>query len=379
MKRRSASEGSIFHRPDGRWEARMQVGYRGGSRLRKSYYGRTRREVQDKLVAAQRALQLGVVPVDERQRVGDYLQWWLLDKKSTVRASTWASYEGIVRLHLIPSLGRVPLAKLTPGHVNALLTEKLAQGLSSRRVQYIHAVIRHALTQAVRLEIVSRNVAVQVTPPRVKQYQVRPLTEDEARRLLQAAKGERFEALYVLSVCTGLRQGEALALQWADLDLDTAELAIRGSLQRINGSLVIAEPKTERSRRTVKLPQLAVEALRVHRRRQGEDRLKAGSKWQDHGFIFATAKGTPFDASGVTRDFHALLAKAGLPRVRFHDLRHTSATLMMVNGVHPRTVMEILGHSQIGLTMNTYSHVTPSLMADAADRLDLLLGRDKAS
>lgn len=381
MARRGAGEGNIYRRADGRWCGRLNLGYAGGKRLRKHFYGTTRREVQEKLTRAANDLQLGLpVGMDGRQTLGQFLHLWLRDVvRPSVRPSTYISYEMQVRLYIVPELGRVTLSKLSAQQVQGLLNRKLADGLSPRSVHHIRAVLRRALNQAMRWDFVPRNVATRVDAPRVPHREVKPLTPEEARRFLDATRSDRLGPLYAVALAVGLRQGEALALDWADVDLEARTLVVRRALQRIDGKLQFVEPKTSRSRRTVTLPSKIVAELRAHRLRQLEERLWAGSRWQEHGLVFTTTIGTPLDGSNVTHRLQAILERAGLPRMRFHDLRHAAASLLLAQGISPRVVMEILGHSQISLTLNTYSHVIPALQSAAADQMDkLLIGPEQA-
>lgn len=223
--------------------------------------------------------------------------------------------------------------------------------------------------------MVARNVATLVDVPRVQRPEVQPFSLEQARTILDAIRGNRFEALYSVALAVGLRRGEALGLRWDDVDLDAGTLKVRTALQRIDGKLQLVEPKTSRSRRTIALPDMAVAALRSHRARQLQERLLAGSRWQDTGMVFTTSIGTYMEPRNLTRHFNRTVKNAGLPPKRFHDLRHTCASLLLAQGVHARVVMEILGHSQIGLTMDTYSHVAPSLQRDAAGRMNDALTR----
>jgi integrase len=375
VARRAPNEGTITKRKDGRWHARVHLGYRDGKRLRKSLYGRSRREVQQKLTKALHDIDRGVqLATNERLPVGDFLDRWLADDvRHRVRPLTLRSYTAIVNQHLKPAFGSTPLRKLEPRQVQSLLGRKLEAGLSSRRVQYIHAVLRASLNKAERWGLVTRNVAKLVDPPRVNRPELRPLGPAELQRLFVAVRDHRWEALYVLAAATGMRQGELLGLQWAHVDLQGRTLQVRTALQRIDGELRLVEPKTARSRRRIALPQIAVEALQRHRRRQAEERLLAGTDWAASDFVFTTSRGTPIDAASVTRALKRLLKDAGLRDQRFHDLRHACASLMVAQGVHPRVVMEALGHSQISLTMNTYSHVLPEAQKQAADLLDSVL------
>jgi integrase len=375
MARRGPNEGNIYQRADGRWEARLHLGYQGGRRVRKSFYGHTRRAVQEQLTRALRDVQRGLpLASEDRMTVEQYLRRWLAETvKPAVRPSTYRSYEMLVRVHLVPELGRIALGKLMPQEVQRLLNSKLADGLSPRSVHHLHAVLRRALNQAYRWELIPRNVALLVDPPRVPSFEVRPLTPDQARLFLDAAAGNRLGALFVVALALGLRQGEVLGLSWEDIDLQARTLTVRRSLQRIDGVLRLVEPKTSRSRRMLTVPTLVVDALRAHRTRQLEERLWAGARWREYDLVFTSTIGTPLDGTNVTHRLHILLEQAGLPRQRFHDLRHACASLLLAQGVHPRVVMETLGHSQISLTMNTYSHVMPDLKSEAAERMQAIL------
>ena len=310
----------------------------------------------------------------ERQTVGQFLTRWLEDSaKPCIRPSTYRSYEQMVRVHLIPGLGRHPLSKLTPQHVQEYLNAKLASGLAAHTVRYQHAILRRVLGQAERWKLVPHNVAKLVTPPRVERPDIPILTLEQARQLLQAAKGERLEALFTVALTLGLLQGEALGLCWQDVDLETGELRVRVALQRVNGKLQLVEPKTLRGRRALPLPPSVVLALREHRRNQLEERLAAGPEWQDSGLVFTTTIGTPLDATNVVRRFRRVLTGAGLARMRYHDLRHACASLLLAQGVELRTIMEVLGHSQLSTTAEIYVHVLPALQRDAANRMEALL------
>src|SRR5579884_3830581 len=284
-KRRGHHEGTIRQRADGRWEAQVSMP-RG---KRKSYYGKTRREAQDKLRAALRDLDAGLDLAAGRQTVGQFLDRWLADvAKPSVRPSTYESYAGHVRNHLKPALGHIQLAKLTPQQVQTMLTEKTAAGLSPRTVQYIRAVLRRALGQAMKWGLVARNVATLTEPPRSAKKPVQPLTAEQARAFLDFTKDDRLGPLFHVAITTGLRQGELFGLRWPDVDLAAGTLTVRHALQRINGKPTLVAPKTDKSRRTVTLPASAVAALREQRKRQLQERLLAGSRWQDWGLVFAS-------------------------------------------------------------------------------------------
>jgi integrase len=254
------------------------------------------------------------------------------------------------------------------------LNRKHAEGLAPLTVRQIRSVLRNALNQALRWGLVTRNVAALAEPPKVEAYEGTALTVDQARLFIQACRGDRLEVLFTVALTLGLRQGEALGLHWEDVDLEAGLLRVRWQVQRIGGKLTVRELKTKRSRRTLPLPPFAVAALREHRARQLAERLQAGSDWQDRGLVFTTPTGGPLDAQGVIRTFRRLRGSVeGLPIFTFHDTRRTCSSLLTAQGVHPRVVMEILGHTKIGITMETYTQVVPELMRDAVGQMERLL------
>jgi len=377
MARRGRNEGTIRQRRDGRWEARLVITDAEGRRGRRSFLGRTRTDVRDKLQEAMRAEATGIAVPSTRLTVAHFLaQWLAVVAKPSVRPTTFVIYESICRLHLVPGLGQVSLARVTPQQVQAFLNAKSAAGCSPRSVAMYRAVLRQALGQAERWGLVTRNVAKLTDAPRVPRRLIRPLDPDQARTFIEAIRGDRFEALYLVALGAGLRQGEILGLSWADVDLEAGTLTVRQALQRVGGKLVLVEPKSVTSHRAVALPGVVLDGLRRHRVRQLEERLGGGAGWRgnDWDLVFTTTVGTPLDGIAVTRRFQSLLESAGLPHQRFHDLRHACASLLIAKGVSPRVVMETLGHSQISLTMNTYSHVTSALGRAAAERMNELLG-----
>jgi len=368
--KRANGEGTIYRRKDGRWAAAVSLD-RG---VRKHFLGRTREEVARKLAVGLKASHDGVPLPNERLTTAQFLRDWLQSARPSVRVSTYDRYEQLLRLHALPALGRIPLARLTPQHLQRLYAEKLASGLSPRSVHHLHAVLHRALRQASCWGVVPRNVADLVAPPRGQRRQMSCLSPDQARTLLATASGDRLEAVYALAVTTGMRRGEILALQWKYVDLETGSLQVVGTLQRTREGLSIAEPKTDRSRRQVALSATAAQALRKHRAAQASQRLLLGAAWQDLDLVFTNDIGGPMEpANLIRRSFQPLLKRAGLPPIRFHDLRHTAATLMLSQGVHPKIVSEMLGHSQINITLDLYSHVTPTLQRQAAAAVDDLL------
>lgn len=358
-KRRGKGEGTLYQRPDGTWRAMIDLGWSGGRRIRRSVSGATRREVVDKLREARRAMDAGLQPTSDRLTVGAYLEDWLEASRDKVRPSTWRTYETYVRTHHLPRLGRFSLNKLTPGDVERMLRDMPG---SARTRHHARAVLRTALQRAVAHGLILRNPAALAGPPRVEHREVETWDAAQVRIFLDAIRGHRLEALFTVAVSTGLRQGELLGLRWSDVNLSAGTLTVRHALQRVDGRLQLVETKTAKSRRTIPLSDLALQALRT-----AQDGPIIGTH------LFTTPAGGPLYGTAVYREFRAVTEAAGLPRIRFHSLRHTAASLLLAQGVHPRVVMELLGHSTIALTMNTYSHVIPALERDAADRMNAIL------
>jgi len=369
--RRGNRQGCVAQRKDGTW-----YGYVSLDRGRRKWFtGQTRAEVAARVAHGVRATEEGVPIPPERGTVGQFVQEWLEGTVRTrVRPATYTSYADLVRLHIEPALGKVRLSKLTLDQVQRMLNQKLTTGLSPRRVDYIRAVLRSALNQALRWGMVSRNVAALAQSPRVPKREVQPLTPDQAKVLLDTVKGDRLEALYSVALALGMRQGEILGLSWDNVDFEEGIIRICQSLQRGGDGFTLVEPKSDRSRRLLgPLPPELLNTLRAHRTRQAEEML-ASSRWDDEwGLVFTTRTGRPLHSSDVTHAFQAHLAAADLPKKRFHDLRHTCASFLLAQGVSPRVVMEILGHSQASLTLNTYSDVLPGIQGEALARLNNIL------
>ena len=374
-KKRGNGEGSIHRRKNGGWCAQYTV-YTARGRKRKTFYGKTRQEVAAKLAKALSDQEGGITFDADNLRLGDYLQRWLEDsKKGSVKRVTYEGYARQVRNHLVPTLGQIKLKALTPAHLRGLYREKTETGLSARTVGYIHATIHNALEQAVQDGLVPRNVADAVKPPQLCKEEIQPLTPAQTKTLLEAVGGDRFEALYVLAVTAGLRQGELLGLKWEDIALDRGLLQVRRTLSSTKGGEpVFSDPKTARGRRSVKLTARAVEALKRHRERQLEEREEVAGLWQNHGLVFPTRIGTAMSRHNlVARSFKPLLKRAGLPEIRFHDLRHTCATLMLVVGANPKVAQETLGHANVTITLDTYSHLLPNMQDEVAEKVNELL------
>jgi integrase len=369
-RRRGAGEGSIYRRGDGRWVAEVPVGRGSRSkRARRYLYASSRAEVARRLAEALDALKHGISPLDDRLTVAAYLSDWLVSVRPTIRPRTWRSYEGHVRLWIVPSVGGFSLTRLGPAQVRKLLATVVAAGRKAATSERVHATLRAALGQAQRDGLVLRNVAELVAPPRVPQAEVRPLDAEQARLFVESIRGDRLEALYLSALGTGLRQGELLGLRWEEVDLDAAVLVVRHVLERRDGEYVLSEPKSGKTR-VVPLPALIVTELREHRRRQAEEKLARRREWQEHKLVFTTATGRPLAGSTVTHALQRHLERAGLPRQRFHDFRHFAGTAIVAGTGDLRLAQEILGHSSPTLTANVYAHVLPEHRRRAARAIE---------
>ena len=410
-KRRANGEGTITKRADGRYQAAAYVYRPDGTRTRKFVYGKTRAEAAEKLTEIQEKTRQGIPAATSAMPLGDYLTYWLRAVAAVrLKPSTLMSYEVMALIYITPALGKKRLNRLSPADVRRFLAEFrdgclcclrgidadraeddrkcCAKGRccqrrpSARTVQYVHAVLRSALQHAVREELVARNVARIVETPQVARQEVRPLDGAEARMLLKAARSHRLYALWLLLVSVGLRRGEVLALTWDDIDFERRQLRVRRNLQRIKTELVFGTPKTARSLRTVPLPGRCVDALRRRQVAQRTERAAAGTSWdplphQPAGLVFTTPTGRPTDPRSLNRMLAVLCRTANVRGVRVHDLRHTCASLLLAQGVDARTIMEMLGHSTITMTLDTYAHVMETTLRAAAVRMEDALGPDE--
>jgi integrase len=345
----------------------------------------TRKEAQVALTALEHSINTGSHTDAARETVATFLSRWLRDyAQINVAARTYDRYEGIVRDHLVPSLGSIRLDQLRPAHILAAERQWLvggrkrgAGGLSSRTVLHHHRVLREALAHAVRWQLITTNPADAVAPPRVQRTEMQAFTGDQAARLLEWLDGSEFAVPITTALYTGLRIGELLALRWRDIDFEAKRLTVQRSMYPLRGGDVAFGPtKTHQSRRPVTVPTIAMDGLRSQRRIQMERRLLAGPAWVgDPDLVFDDGMGGPLSPGRLRTAFQRVLRESGLPRLRFHDLRHTMASLMLASGEHPKVVSERLGHSTVALTLDVYSHVVPGLGEAAAERLAEVLRR----
>ena len=305
----------------------------------------------------------------------EYLGAWLAHSKARVRGKTWDGYECIVRRRIVPHLGKVPLGELSPLQIQGLYDQLLTARppLSGGTILNAHLLLSHALSQAVRWGYLAANPAMGAQPPRPKRKELAVVDHPFAERILQAAADTRYELPVAIAIATGMRRGEILALRWEDIDKDYSVARVRRTLLATNAGLVFEPPKTRRSRRAVVLPQFLRPYLK--RERASQATRRRGRGWEENDLVCCRKDGSAINPDTLTSGWAPFLKRRGIPHIRFHDLRHAHATLMLSKGVHPKIVSERLGHASIGITLDTYSHVLPSMQAEAAEAFDELFTR----
>lgn len=362
-------------RKDGRYVAYLTL----EDGKRRYVYGRTSAECSNQLRELRVKRATGRLHGSDNQTIEQFLTWWLTEHvNGSVKPATYSTYEMYCRLHLIPGLGRRRLGQLSPQHVQSFLNERAATDLAPRTVGHLRAVLRTALNVAIAFGMITRNAAEFARPPRVPKTKITPLTPEEAVMFVEGIDGHYHEALYILALATGLRLGEVLGLQWTDLDLERGTLLCARQLDFVDGEYVLVEHKRETSSayRTLALPEFAVAALRQHRVRQAEMRLKLGDAWHhEWNLVFPREDGYPLHEARPTRELHKVLRRLGLPDQRFHDLRHSAAALMRAQGATLEEVSEQLGHSGISITSDYYGHLYPEVKRKNADRMNDLFTR----
>lgn len=379
MSKQGNGEGSVYRRKsDGRWVAAVSIDFG----RRRVFYARSRSEARQKLRSALGQRDGGTLLASPRQTFGQFVKRWLEDTvKPTAAPRTHQAYEEKLRIHVLPWLERVPLERLNPAHLSRLYRLRLEAGKSPTTVNFVHNVIHRALAAAVRQQLLARNVADLVEPPRVARRELVTYSAEQLAQLRQAIQGHRFETLWTLLLTTGLRFGEAAALTWEAVSIDDASLDVRSTLTRLTGdaakkagrSWSIGPPKTKRSRRRIPLMATAVAALRQQKRQQLEARIAAGPAWRDHGFVFTTRDGAPVRETHALSEFKEALRASNLVDRTLHDLRHQFATLFFAAQENPRAAQDILGHSNIATTLDTYTGAVPQVLRDSVRRVDALM------
>ncbi|MFK0229706.1 tyrosine-type recombinase/integrase [Streptomyces sp. NPDC090303] len=372
-KRNPNGAGTITQRKDGRYQAAVYVLQPDGTRARKFAYGKTWAECDAKRRALLDKVDNGIPVPTRSMKLSEWLPYWLDNiVKPRRKKTTAAKYEVHIRLYLVPMIGSKRLESLSVADVRRFLVQ-LEKKTSAATAKESHRVLRTALTAACREELVSRNVATLVEPPTVAAREISPWSLDETLDFLAAARKDPLYAAFVLAIALGFRRGEVVGLRWENVDLDKREIRVRTQRQRVAGEVYEDDPKGRRRKQTLPLPAICVAPLRWQRLKQAAARERAGEKWTETGYVFTTRTGLPIEPRNLYRSFTRVAKNAGLRVVRLHDARHGTATLLTAAGVPPRVVMEILGHSQIAVTMNVYTHVVQDTQREAVSHVDRLL------
>ena len=375
-------KGHIRKRGKNAWAIVLDIGHDEAGKRRQRWHSvkGTKRDAERELAQLINELNTGAYVEASRLTVSAYLKDWIADAETRVAAKTAERYRDIIDGHISPALGNIQLAKLKPLHIQRFYAECLVSGrrkgsggLSAQTVLHLHRVLRRALEQAVMWQLLMRNPADAVRPPRPERRQMTALDETQTAALLNSLRSSRHYAPVVLAVSTGMRRGEILALRWSDIDFGSNQLSVSRSLELTKNGLNFKTPKTAKSRRRIALPQVTARMLSAHKVSQAADKLRLGPAYHDNDLVFARRDGTPWRPDSFSSQFSALVRYHKLPHVRFHDLRHTHATQLLKQGVHPKIVSERLGHSNIAITLDTYSHVLPGMQESAIEALDASL------
>jgi integrase len=401
LRKRANGEGSLYYREcDGRWAAEITAGYDDrGRQLKCRVYGKTQAEARRKLEAMKEGVEQGLSAKPEKLTVAQFLERWLNLKASRPHVSykTEETYRDQVKVHIVPAIGRIELTRLTAEQVQQMVNTLLAkvkrnpgknadstsdaslETLSPRTVKHCRDTLRAALNVAIEWNVIARNPAAHIT---VKQQRRRAAIYDEKQSaaFLEAIYGERLEALYWLALCLGPREGEILGVKWADFDFEAGKVQLLRSLQRVKQRgekkthLELVPTKTEESDRSVWLPQIVIEKVLAHQRLQEEERKLAGTEWAETGMVFTTRKGTMLEPRNLQRDFSRIRDRSKLPRIRFHDLRHSAATILKMGGVPDQAIQHLLGHASVRTTQEIYTHLTMDGQKQAANKMDEIFG-----
>jgi integrase len=368
-KKRSNGEGSMRRRSSGNWEVQLSL---EGHRLARTF--KTQRECLDWLRKSRNQISEGMSYAGSQIILSEYLDGWLINKKATRRYATWLHYDWLVRRYINPTLGSIKLKDLRADHIQGLMNMLLKSGTGIYTIRKIRDVLHCALHQAFKQDVIIRNPVSLVDPPPKPHREMDILTESQVSQFLVSIKGHRLEALFHLTITTGLRESEVLALKWSDLDWVRQSIKVERQLERPHdGGVHFSAPKTAFGKRSIKLGSKTVEELRNHYERQQSERIAAGETWKEYDLIFPSRVGTPIHQHNLLDDFKLLLKQAGLPPFRFHDLRHTSASLMLNHNVPVIIVSRRLGHARASITSDVYGHLMPNMQDEAAEMIDELV------
>lgn len=372
-----------FRKRGSTWSFTVDIGKdpKTGKRKQKTVSGfRTKKEAEAACAELIAQIESGEYKNESRIPLEQFILEFMEGERHRIRESTWNFQMFLVQKHIIPSLGKIKLDKLSPHHIHRFYLEKAQEGLSGSYIRAMYSVLSKTLGAAERWGLIKKNAASLVAPPKTSERKMNVWTVDEVQQFLKASKNRKFYIAYVLAVYTGMRRGEILGLKWEDLDLDQGIIHVQRTLYKSNKKIIFQEPKTRGSKRSIVISPYVIDELKKHRARQNEMRLKLGPGYQDHGLVVCNWNGNPVDPVDLARDFNMAIKIAGVSRIRFHDLRHTHATILLQIGEHPKVVSERLGHSSVTITLDTYSHVLPNMQKKLADKLENMLKQpDKKS
>lgn len=376
---------SIVKRGNNSWQVRIFLGRDDAGRMK--FHNETVRGCRKDAITLEtkrkREIDLGVFVNDSKTTLSEYLDTWFeVAARPRLKDRTYEDYKEYMKRYISQALGNHRLSKIRPLDIQAVYSKMLESGLSARTIRYTHAILSSSLKQAVKWQLLNQNPASMVDLPKICRKEMKAVSDLEAARFITVAKEDYWHVIFCLALSTGMRPEEYLGLRWKDVDLTNGSVVVNRVLvwKRKGGGWSLQEPKTSNSRRSILLPKSVVSEIKIHRKRQLEERMKRGHAYGDQGFVFATTIGSPISPGNLTRrHFKPILKKAGLSvSIRLYDLRHTCATLLLLKGVNPKVVAERLGHSSIVLTLDTYSHVLPSMQKEATNELESLLFKSNA-
>jgi integrase len=366
-----------FRKRGSKWTFVLDLGRdeKTGKRKQKWFSGyNTKKEAEKACAKIIAELSEGKYKEESTQTIQDFiLDFMETQVKPSTRITTYNNQSFIVNKHILPELGPMQLNKLTPAKLQRFYAKKSKEGLAASYIRSMHAILSKAFRTAVTWGLLEKNVVALVKPPRIETRDISIWTMEEAQEFLSFAEDRKFFIAYVLAIYTGMRRGEILGLRWRDCDLERGTVSIQQTVYKSNNEILIQEPKTKGSKRTITLPDYAISCLKKHRVRQNEYKLRLGSAYTDHDLVMANWNGTPVDPADINKDFAYAIKKAGLPRIRFHDLRHTHATILLRLGENPKVVSERLGHAEVGITLDTYSHVLPDMQKNLAQNFEIAM------
>jgi len=378
---RGNGEGTIYKRKDGRWCGQLTIGTTAeGKQKRKSFYGDTRKEVARKMTEMKHKIFTGTYIEQTNMKLEDWLKQWVKGRKTALAYSTYRNYEMMIRNHLIPTLGKTKLKELSARQVQDLLNHKLEHGkvngeggLSASTVKYIYTTLHAALEQAVKERMIPNNICVAVEVPKKQaEHKLHTWNNKQVNKFLNHAKSFKFYEVFFLALNTGMRKGELLGLQWKDIDFNKNKIEVKRQLTRTDEGLIFKKVKTKSGNRTIPITDDVAKFLRSHKIKQSEHKLALGAGYYQNDLIACNGIGNALDGRNLNREFKKVIKEAGLPEIRFHDLRHTFSTTYLQNGGNIKTLQQILGHSSITVTIDTYSHVTDEMLYEASKNISTM-------